>query len=484
MSTTLWSKGKDVSLPLTFDRLNSSLPFDHFMVREDLKGSIAHVRMLGRQGIIDKGDALKIEAELKSMLSLLESSFSYDEDVVNSKELTSEVKALLDSLFDESNEDIHTAIEKELICRLGECGKKLHTARSRNDQVATTFRLFVSQKLKVIQKDLKELITALCDLAEKHTATLMPGYTHLQHAMAVSLGFYLSSYASMFLADADSIKHTDSDSVMKYCPLGSLAFCGTTFNTDRFSEAEELGFKAPSPNASYGVSDRDFLLDSLNDFSKIGLHLSRLSEELILWSSSEFGFVTLSPLYSTGSSIMPQKRNADSLELIRSKSALLTSLYNQMSMVLKSLPLAYNKDLQEDKEIFIRAFGTVHLILQVMSGVLMTIVINCNKMLIATKEGYMNAIDAADNLVRKGVPFRESYDIVGLLVNKAIELGKPLEDLPLSQFKEFSPLFDEDIYSAIDLLSCMERRSSYGATSSDAVNNFLDQIIPRISGDI
>lgn len=455
-NTPLWAKNSDVVIPDEVKAVNNSLPFDYVLLPYDLKASIAHVRMLKSCNILTRETSDRIINTLNDMVK--------------------EGDELLNKILSSGEEDVHSAIEAELIKRIGEDGKKVHTARSRNDQVATAFRLLVADYIASISDKVALFIKALSDTAYKHTETVMPGYTHLQHAQCVSLGYYLTTYAYMFYADYKALKKAEK-SCMEYLPLGSLAFAGTSFKTDRNMMAKELGFNAPSPTASYGVSDRDFLLETLHCLSVLALHLSRISEEFILWSSNEFGFINMDKRYSTGSSIMPQKKNPDIPELIRGKSARVFSAYSRVWIALKALPLSYNKDMQEDKEAFFDAFETTTIMLDAIIPFFSTLTFNIKRMEEESKKGYMNATDAADYLVKKGVPFRTAYRIVGTLVENISKSGVALEDLSLSEYKKASPLFDEDIVEFVKEINCMQRRSSYGGCASLEVKARLDDLL-------
>lgn len=457
--TPIWAKNSNVVIPDEVKAVNNSLPFDYVLLPYDLRASIAHVKMLKSCNILPEETSDKIINALQDMAD-------EKEEFLNKVRLSDE-------------EDVHSAIEAELIKRIGEDGKKVHTARSRNDQVATAFRLLVADYISVISDKVVTFIKALADTAYKHTKTVMPGYTHLQHAQCVSLGYYLTTYAYMFYADYEALKKAEQNT-MKYLPLGSLAFAGTSFKTNRDMLSEELGFLAPSPTASYGVSDRDFLLETLHCLSLISLHLSRIAEEFILWSTNEFGFIDMDKRYSTGSSIMPQKKNPDIPELIRGKSSRVLSAYNRVWISLKALPLSYNKDMQEDKEAFFEAFNTVSVMLDVVIPFFQTLTFNTKKMEEECKKGYMNATDAADYLVSKGMPFRDAYRTVGTLVEKVSKTGIALEDLPVEEYKKASVLFDEDIKEFLKEINCMERRSSYGGCASGEVRARLDDLLNKL----
>ncbi|MDR2162595.1 MAG: argininosuccinate lyase [Clostridiales Family XIII bacterium] len=429
------------------DEWAASLPFDKALYKEDICGSIAHARMLAKQGILTEADARLIVSGLEEIL-----------DDISSGKL---------DLTADGYEDIHTAVESVLTERIGAAGKRLHTARSRNDQVATDTRLWLKEGILKDIGLLSDLRRALIKTAREHTDTVMPGYTHLQHAQPVSFAFHLMAYQQMFTRDAgrlwDCYGRTDA------MPLGSGALAGTTYESDREYLADELGFAGVCSNAMDAVSDRDFVIEYIGACAIIMTHLSRFCEEIILWSSSEFGFVDVDDAFSTGSSIMPQKKNPDMAELIRGKSGRVYGDLMNILTVMKGLPLAYNKDMQEDKIPLFDAADTVSGSVAVFTAMFETLKINADAMEAAAKKGYMNATDAADYLVRKGVPFREAHEAVGKLVLHAIKEGKPLEDLSLDEFLEHSGKFEKDIYDAIDIRACMDAKLSEGSTSLDSV---------------
>ncbi|MDI9519653.1 MAG: argininosuccinate lyase [Bacillota bacterium] len=428
------------------DDFNSSIRFDSRMYRQDIKGSIAHAAMLTKQGILTQGEGDALKEGLTGILKDLESG------------------ALE---IDLSCEDIHMFVEQELTRRIGDTGKKLHTARSRNDQVAQDLRMYLREECDEIAALIKALIKALADQAEAHKASIMPGYTHLQRAQPVSFGHHLMAYAMMLLRDLDRL--SDCKKRMNISPIGSCALAGTTYDTDRRMEAELLGFDGISLNSMDGVSDRDFAVELLGVLSILMMHLSRLSEEIILWASWEFKFIDLSDAYTTGSSIMPQKRNADMAELVRGKAGRVFGGLMGLLTVLKGLPLAYNKDMQEDKEGVFDACDTVKMCLKVFAPMLASMQVRTDNMLRAAQTGFINATDLADYLVRKGLPFRSAYKISGQVVARCMAEGQVLETLPIETYREFSPLFDEDLYGEIDLKTCVDKRVSEGGTSEASV---------------
>lgn len=415
----------------TAKQLNSSIPFDCRMWREDITGSLAHAAMLGHQGIISAEDAAAIKAGLEGILADIGSG------------------ALE---IDRTAEDIHTFVEMELTRRIGDAGKRLHTARSRNDQVATDLRLYLRGQIDETIELIRSAVAALHDQAARHADTVMPGYTHLQRAQPVTLGHYLCAYAMMLTRDAGRLR--DARVRLNQCPLGACALAGTTFPTDRSMTAAALGFDGPCLNSLDAVSDRDFCVELLSGLSLLMAHLSRLSEELVLWSSLEFHFVTLPEGFVTGSSIMPQKKNPDMAELIRGKTGRVYGDLMSMLTVLKGLPLAYNKDLQEDKEAVFDALDTAKLCLAVLAPMVAGMTAHADSMRKAAGAGFINATDCADWLVAHGVPFREAYGIAAGLVHA----GRPLEDLTIEEYKAACPVFDESIYDAINLDNCVKRR--------------------------
>ncbi|MBQ6670372.1 MAG: argininosuccinate lyase [Firmicutes bacterium] len=435
------------------DDFNSSISFDKRLYKQDIKGSMAHAAMLASRGIISEEDCRLITSGLEGILTDLESG------------------ALA---FDLSCEDIHMFVEQVLTERIGEAGKRLHTARSRNDQVALDLRLYLRDETDGITQLIKELMRALAGQAEKHTETIMPGYTHLQRAQPINFAHHLLAYVQMLKRDCGRL--SDCRARMNVSPIGSCALAGTTYDTDRAMEAELLGFDGVCANSMDGVSDRDFCLELMSALSIMMMHLSRLSEELILWSSWEFRFVRLSDAFTTGSSIMPQKKNPDMAELIRGKTGRVYGDLAALLTTLKGLPLAYNKDMQEDKEAVFDAVDTAKMCLKVMAPMIDTMTVLPENMLKAAREGFINATDLADYLVRKGMPFRSAYKISGQIVACCTEKGKVLEDLSLEEYKGFSELFGEDLFPEIDIRNCMEKRTSEGGASSASAAKQLKEL--------
>lgn len=434
------------------DDFNSSIHFDYKMYKQDIKGSMAHALMLGTQNIITKKEAETLIDGLQTIL-----------DDLNSGTLE----------FNMNCEDIHMFIEEELTSRLGDVGKKLHTARSRNDQVALDLRMYLRDETNDIIKLTKDLILAVTEKAEEHKSTILPGYTHLQRAQPISFGHHLMAYSMMLIRDVNRLN--DCVKRMNVSPIGSCALAGTTYNTDRAFEAQQLGFSDIAMNSIDGVSDRDFCVELMSDLSILMMHLSRFSEEVILWSSWEFKFVELSDAYTTGSSIMPQKKNPDMAELVRGKTGRVYGDLMALLTTLKGLPLAYNKDMQEDKESVFDAVETVKMCLKVFAPMIATMNVCKDNMKKAAQEGFINATDLADYLVKKGLPFRSAYKISGQIVAKCISDGKVLETLSLEEYKSFSPLFEEDVYSDIDLKTCVEKRISQGGTGLASVEKQIKE---------
>ncbi len=432
------------------DDFNSSIHFDSKMYQEDLEGSMAHAKMLAHQGIISESDCEAIVAELQSILS----------DIKEGK-----------LAIDMEAEDIHMFAEAELTRRIGEVGKRLHTARSRNDQVALDLRMYLKNESKDIRALLLSLITAIYEQADANRDAIMPGYTHLQRAQPVVFAHHLLAYAMMFMRDIDRLD--DCVRRMNLSPLGSCALAGTTYPTNRMMVAESLGFDGITLNSMDGVSDRDFCVELLSCCSIIMMHLSRFSEEIILWSSFEFSFVELSDAYTTGSSIMPQKKNSDMAELVRGKTGRVYGDLMGTLTMLKGLPLAYNKDMQEDKESVFDGIETVQKCLSVFAPMLATMTVKKENMRKAAAGGFINATDLADYLTKKGMPFRSAYKIVGGIVAKCIAGGMTLETLPLSAYKAESELFEEDLFEEISLETCVKKRISAGGTGPDSVSEQL-----------
>ncbi len=435
------------------DDFNSSIHFDSRMYKQDIQGSIAHAAMLGEKGIITPDEASTLIAGLGEILSDLESG---------------------KLCFDTSCEDIHMFVEQELTSRLGDIGKKLHTARSRNDQVALDIRMYLRDETDTIISYIRSLISGITDKAEEYKQAIMPGYTHLQRAQPITFGHHLMAYAMMFLRDID--RFLDVRRRMNVSPIGSCALAGTTYDTDREFEAEKLGFDSICLNSIDGVSDRDFCCEMLSAIAITMMHLSRFSEEIILWSSWEFKFVELSDSFTTGSSIMPQKKNPDMAELVRGKTGRVYGDLMALLTTLKGIPLAYNKDMQEDKESIFDACDTLKMCLQVFAPMVSTMKANIENMKKAAQKGFINATDLADYLVKKGLPFRSAYKISGELVAKCIKEDKVLETLTLDEYKEFSDLFENDLYNEIDLVNCVEKRISKGGTGFKSVESQINYV--------
>ncbi len=435
----MWAGRTDGQTDRLADDFNSSIGFDCRMYRQDITGSMAHAAMLGATGILPKADADTLIDGLQTIL-----------DDLGSGKLQ----------FDPACEDIHMFVEQVLTERLGDVGKKLHTARSRNDQVALDLRMYLREQCDAISAQVKTLIEALVDRAAEYKSAIMPGYTHLQRAQPITFGHHLMAYAMMLLRDRSRL--SDCRKRMNRSPIGCCALAGTTYPTDRAMEAAQLGFDGICMNSLDGVSDRDFCAEFLSTLAILMMHLSRLSEELILWTSWEFGFVELSDAYTTGSSIMPQKKNSDMAELIRGKTGRVYGDLVGLLTMLKGLPMAYNKDMQEDKEGVFDACDTVSMCLPVMTGMIETMTAKPEAMKKAAQRGFINATDLADYLVRKGLPFRSAYKISGAIVGDCVKSGAVLEELPLETYQQYSDLFDSDVYEAIDLTACVEKRTSVG----------------------
>ena len=429
---------------------NASISFDKRLYKHDIIGSIAHVKMLGEQGIITKKDANLIKKGLKSILL----------DIENGKlEITSD------------HEDIHSFVEANLIDRIGDAGKKLHTGRSRNDQVALDMKLYTRDELDSIADLLHTLECTLLDIIKANKDTYMPGFTHLQKAQPVTLSHYTAAYMEMFLRD--SARLNDIRMRMNVCHLGAGALAGTTYPLDREMVAKDLGFDSATFNSMDSVSDRDYLIEFLSALATIMMHLSRFSEELILWNSNEYRFVEMDDAFSTGSSIMPQKKNPDIAELVRGKTGRVYGDLMSLLTTMKGLPLAYNKDMQEDKEVAFDAFDTVKDCLRLFTGMLSTITFNKDVMKKSAMMGFTNATDAADYLVKKGMPFRDAHGVIGRLVLTCIEKNCAIEDLSLDELKEICPTFEQDVYEAISLKTCVNKRTTKGAPSKASVNEAI-----------
>ncbi len=456
----LWSGRFDKETDSTVNDFNSSIMFDMRLYRQDIEGSIAHATMLGRQGIIEQSEAEKIVDGLIAILK----------DIENGK-----IEFSLD------NEDIHMNIETFLTQRIGDTGKRLHTARSRNDQVALDMRLYTKEQIKEITVLVLNLLRALAKSASENTDAVMPSYTHLQRAQPSTFAHYMMAYAQMLRRDVGRL--CDCLDRMDESPLGAGALCGTTYPIDRSFVAEKLGFSAVTENSLDSVSDRDYCIELASALSILMMHLSRLSEEIIAWCSWEFKFVDLDDAYSTGSSIMPQKKNPDICELVRGKTGRVYGSLITLLTVMKALPLAYNKDMQEDKEAVFDAIDTVKQCLTVFTPMFETMTLNRKNMRAAAAGGFINATDCADYLTKKGIPFRDAYMIVGKLVNSCIENGKTLESLTIEEYKAVSQHFGDDIYHALDLTTCVNERTSVGGPSASeverqiaVVNDFVDSM--------
>lgn len=439
----LWGGRFSKSTDTQTDHFHSSISFDKRMYKQDIMGSIAHSKMLGKQNIISKEDSELIQ---KTLLEILK-------DIEDGK-----------IVFEEKAEDIHMNIETILISRIGDVGKRLHTGRSRNDQVALDIRMYLKEEIIDIKLLIKDLQTVLLSLAKENIDTIMPGYTHLQKAQPVTLAHHLLAYFEMFKRDYERL--SDCYKRTNIMPLGSGALASTTYDLDRNFVANELNFDEITQNSMDGVSDRDFCIELASDLSIIMMHLSRFCEEIILWSTNEFQFIELDDAYSTGSSIMPQKKNPDMAELIRGKTGRVYGSLISLLTVMKGLPLAYNKDMQEDKEAIFNSVDTVKMCLPVFTSMIKTMNIKKDALYNAAKGGFTNATDAADWLVKKGVPFRDAHAIVGKLVAHCLAENKALEDIKLSEFKHISDVFDESVYEAIDTKKCVQTRNVYGGPSN------------------
>ena len=449
----LWAGRNAANTSALADDFNSSIRFDKRMYKQDILGSVAHAKMLAKQAIIGDDDAEKITEGLLSIFSDIESG-------------------RLD--FDMSAEDIHMFIETELTARIGDAGKRLHTARSRNDQVALDIRMYLRDECEGVIALLYDLLGAIADKAQEGKDAIVPGYTHLQRAQPISFGHHLLAYAQMFMRDVTRIR--DAVKRMNISPIGSCALAGTTYDTDRHFEAEQLGFDGITENSIDGVSDRDFCLELMSAFSIIMMHLSRFAEEIILWSSWEFRFVELDDAYTTGSSIMPQKKNSDMAELVRGKTGRVYGDMLALFTTLKGLPLAYNKDMQEDKEAMFDSLDTVKQCLEIFAPMLVTMRLKKDNMYRAASEGFINATDLADYLTKKGVPFRSAYKITGEIVAECIEKKTVLDALSLEEYKAHSEVFESDLYDEISLRACVEKRISEGGTGFASVERQIESV--------
>lgn len=442
----LWGGRFEAGLAQWVEEFGASISFDQKLAEFDLKGSIAHVTMLGEKGIISQEDAATIKAGLEDLLEEYKAG---------------QLK------FDVSNEDIHMNMESLLTAKIGPVAGKLHTARSRNDQVATDMHLYLKAKLDEVIEKLANLRTVLVDLADKHVHTIMPGYTHLQHAQPISFGHHLMAYYNMFTRDSErfifNVKHTDLS------PLGAAALAGTTFPIDREMTAQLMGFAEPYSNSLDAVSDRDFILEFLSNASILMMHMSRMCEEVISWCSHEYQFVTLSDTFSTGSSIMPQKKNPDMAELIRGKSGRVYANLFGLLTVMKALPLAYNKDLQEDKEGMFDTAETITVALDILAGMLSSMIVNDKHMAESTQKDFSNATELADYLASKDMPFRQAHEIVGKLILECSKNGHYLQDVPLERYQTISDLIEEDVYETLKSHTAVERRHSLGGTGFEQV---------------
>ena len=446
----LWGGRFSKNTDKKVDDFNSSIRFDKRMYKQDIKGSVAHATMLGKQGIIPQKDADKIVAELKNILADIEAG---------------KVEFLIDA------EDIHMNIEKILTDRIGDAGKRLHTGRSRNDQVALDIRMYLMDEITEIREMLIHTLKTLVDLAKEHTETIMPGYTHLQKAQPVTFAHHLMAYYEMFKRDLSRLD--DCKKRTNIMPLGSGALAGTTYPLDREFVAGELGFAAVTMNSLDGVSDRDFVIELASCLSMIMMHLSRFSEELILWSSHEFSFVEMDDAFSTGSSIMPQKKNPDVAELIRGKTGRVYGHLMGLLTTMKGIPLAYNKDMQEDKEPIFDSVDTVKLCLPVFCDMIATMTVKRDNMLQGSKGGFTNATDVADDLVKKGLPFREAHAVVGKMVAYAVLNDKNLDEFTMEEFAQFSGIIGDDIYNAISMETCVNDRRVIGGPAKEVVENAI-----------
>lgn len=458
MADKMWAGRFSKELDKRVNDFNSSISFDARMYRQDIRGSIAHATMLGDTGIIDKGESEKIVEGLNGILA----------DIDSGK-----------LLFDHNAEDIHMFVEQVLTERLGDAGKRLHTARSRNDQVALDIRMYLRDEIMVIIPMLKNLAETLCKIAEDNTDTVMPGYTHLQRAQPITLAHHLMAYANMLVRDIERL--ADTYKRMNVMPLGSGALAATTYPIDRRQVSALLGFDDITQNSLDGVSDRDFCIELCSALSILMMHLSRLSEEIVMWCSWEFKFIELDDAYSTGSSIMPQKKNPDITELIRGKTGRVYGDLNTLLVMMKGIPLAYNKDMQEDKEAIFDAIDTAKLCLETVTPMLATMRINKENMRNAAARGFINATDCADYLVKKGMPFRDAYKITGTLVALCIEKNLTLEELPIEEYKKLCGTFEEDVYEAIKLETCVNMRKAEGGPAPESVKRQIEFIRNAIS---
>ena len=435
---------------LVYD-FNASISFDRLLFDQDIEGSIAHVTMLGKQGIVSE----------KEMNEIIEGLKGIHKDVSDGKlEITKEY------------EDVHSFVEANLIDRIGDVGKKLHTGRSRNDQVALDMRLYVRSAILEVDEALEELLKVILGIMEDNIETYMPGFTHLQKAQPTTIAHHFGAYFEMFKRDRSRM--SDIYERMNYCPLGAGALAGTTYPLDRFYTAKLLSFNGPTLNSMDSVSDRDYVVEFLSALSLVMMHLSRFSEEIIIWNSNEYRFIEIDDAYSTGSSIMPQKKNPDIAELVRGKTGRVYGALMSILTTMKGIPLAYNKDMQEDKELTFDAIKTVSDCITLFTGMLSTIKFNKDVMAKSAMKGFTNATDAADYLVKKGMPFRDAHGVIGRLVLYCIDKDCSIEELSLEELKKMSELFDEDIYDAISLRTCVEKRVTVGGPGMDAMKKVID----------
>ncbi|MBQ1333826.1 MAG: argininosuccinate lyase [Clostridia bacterium] len=447
----MWAGRFQKEIDREVNDFNSSISFDKRLYRQDITGSLAHAAMLSEQGIITKDEAAEISRGLLEIMAEIEAD---------------------DSILSADAEDIHMNVEALLTQKIGDTGKKLHTARSRNDQVALDMRMYAREETKNIRAEVLKLLSALVKLAGEHTSTVMPGYTHLQRAQPITFSHHLMAYAQMFMRDVTRLN--DAYARMDEMPLGSGALAASTFPINRESVAEKLGFSDITKNSLDGVSDRDYLLELTSAISIIMMHLSRFSEEVILWCSSEFSFIELDDAYSTGSSIMPQKKNPDIAELVRGKTGRVYGSLIALLTMMKGLPLAYNKDMQEDKESFFDAADTVKMCLSIFTPMLETMRVKADNMRKAASGGFTNATDCADYLAKKGLPFRDAYKVVGGLVHVCIERGCGLSDLTVDELKTYCPLFSDDVYDAISLDTCVGERKAMGGPAPESVKRQIE----------
>ena len=446
----LWAARFGKETDSTVNDFNSSISFDSRLYKEDITGSMAHAAMLGKQGIIENGETEKIIEGLKGILSDLESGTLQ---------------------FSEEYEDVHMNIEQILTERIGDAWKRLHTARSRNDQVALDMKLYTRDEIDELEVLVKDLLKELLVIMEANTETIMPGFTHLQKAQPITLAHHMGAYFEMF--KRDRLRLHDIYERMNYCPLGSGALAGTTYPLDREYTAELLGFYGPTLNSMDGVSDRDYLIEFLSACATIMMHLSRFSEEIIIWNSNEYQFVEIDDAYSTGSSIMPQKKNPDIAELVRGKTGRVYGALMSLLTTMKGIPLAYNKDMQEDKELSFDAMDTVKGCIALFTGMLTTMKFNKGKMRLSANNGFTNATDAADYLVKHGVPFRDAHGIIGKIVLYCIERGIAIDDMSLDELKAICPVFEEDIYEEISMETCVNNRLTIGAPGKAAMEKVI-----------